>query len=206
MNDGRVRFFSSIRQQYHLLREERPWRVEVIPQRIQRISGEISALEQANRKLGEKTQSLSPDGVYIVIDTHTNRLYLRERDRVILDVVVSTGSGEVLLGPGGQKWIFDTPRGVFKVLRKIRNPVWTKPDWAFVEERTSIPSARSPERRVEGYLGEYALYIGDGYMIHGTLYTRMLGKSVTHGCIRLDDKDLESLYNAAKLGTTVYIY
>lgn len=202
----RARLFSSIRQQYHLFREERPWGVEVVQQRIQTISSEISRLEQANRKLREKIQNLSPDGVYIVVDTHTNRLYLRETDRVLLDAVVSTGSGEVLLGPRGQKWVFNTPRGVFKILRKVQNPVWTQPDWAFIEERKPIPPARSPRRLVEGYLGKYALYIGDGYMIHGTLYTRMLGKSITHGCIRLDDEDLETVYSAAEIGTRVYIY
>ena len=206
VNAVRGRLFSSILQQYYLFQEGRPWRVEVVQQRIQTISREISTLEQANRKLGEKIQSLSPDRAYIVVDTRTNRLYLRETDRIILDAMVSTGSGEILIGPRGQKWVFDTPRGVFRVLRKVRHPVWTKPDWAFVEEGESIPPARSPQRVVEGYLGEYALYIGDGYMIHGTLYTRTLGKSVTHGCIRLDDEDLEAVYSAAEVGTKVYVY
>ena len=120
--------------------------------------------------------------------------------------MVSTGSGEVLLGPRGRKWIFNTPKGIFRILRKARDPIWTKPDWAFVEEEETIPPARSSKRLIEGYLGEYALYIGDGYMIHGTLYTRTLGKSITHGCIRMDDEALEEVYRVAEVGTKVYIY
>jgi len=42
-----------------------------------------------------------------------------------------------------------------------------------------------------GVLGDYALGFGQGYFIHGTLYTRLLGRNVTHGCIRVADKDLE---------------
>ncbi|MCX5914317.1 MAG: L,D-transpeptidase, partial [Deltaproteobacteria bacterium] len=60
--------------------------------------------------------------------------------------------------------------------------------------------------RVEpGMLGDYALGFGDGYFIHGTLYTRLLGKNITHGCIRVGDRDLKTLYQSAPLGTKVFI-
>ncbi|MFH1008236.1 MAG: L,D-transpeptidase [Candidatus Latescibacterota bacterium] len=174
--------------------------------RIQTISREISTLEGANLRSEKKIRRLFPDRAYIVVDTRANRLYFREQHRVILDAVASTGSGAVLLGPRGQKWVFNTPKGIFRVQNKAAFPVWVKPDWAFIEESKPIPHARSIERVVEGYLGEYALYIGDEYMIHGTLYTRMLGKSVTHGCIRLNDDDLRVVYGAANIGTRIYIY
>ena len=43
-------------------------------------------------------------------------------------------------------------------------------------------------------------------MIHGTLYTRLLGRNVTHGCIRLGKEDLRAVWAAAPIGTPVYIY
>jgi L,D-transpeptidase YbiS len=55
-------------------------------------------------------------------------------------------------------------------------------------------------------LGDYALGFGDGYFIHGTLYTRLLGKNITHGCVRVGDQDLKILYQAATLGTRVLIF
>jgi L,D-transpeptidase YbiS len=55
-------------------------------------------------------------------------------------------------------------------------------------------------------LGAYGLYFGDGYIIHGTLYKRLLGRSVTHGCVRLGDEDLEAVYRAAPVGTPVYVF
>ena len=62
------------------------------------------------------------------------------------------------------------------------------------------------DRIEEGVLGDYALGIGNGYFIHGTLYTRLLGKPVTHGCIRVGDNDLKIIYKSAQIGTKVYIF
>ena len=62
------------------------------------------------------------------------------------------------------------------VQQKIKSPVWNKPDWAFVEDGVPIP--KDPAERVDTYsLGDYALNLGDGYLIHGTLYQRLLGRS-----------------------------
>ncbi|MGE4587261.1 MAG: L,D-transpeptidase, partial [Mangrovibacterium sp.] len=57
-----------------------------------------------------------------------------------------------------------------------------------------------------GVLGEYALSLGDGYLIHGTLYQRFLGLPVTHGCIRMNDGDLETVFKTLPVGARVFIY
>ena len=86
-----------------------------------------------------------------------------------------------------------------------RTPCGRKPDWAFVEEGQPIP--KNPADRLEyGSLGEYALYFGNGYMIHGTLYERLLGRAVSHGCIRVGRDDLRKVWATARLGTRIYIY
>jgi hypothetical protein len=147
-----------------------------------------------------------PRGPWIVIDQTHNRLRLMKGDDTVLEAPCSAGSGMVLKeGSGGRVWVFDTPRGRFEVLAKLANPVWRKPDWAFVEEGEPIP--RDPGDRLEyGSLGEYALYFGNGYMIHGTLYERLLGRPVSHGCVRLGRDPLREVYRQAPLGTPVYIY
>ncbi|MFN8060642.1 MAG: L,D-transpeptidase [Vicinamibacterales bacterium] len=167
---------------------------------------ELRELRGRDQKLRARIQATMPKGRFIVIDQTQNRLYVKEKDRTLVEAVCSAGSGMVLKeGSGGRTWVFDTPRGQFRVLSKISNPVWRKPDWAFVEEGKPIP--RDPGERLEyGTLGEYALYFGNGFMIHGTLYERLLGRSVSHGCIRLGREDLRKVYAAAPIGTPIFIY
>lgn len=164
-------------------------------------------LRDRERQLTARLKATAPRGVFIVIDQTHNRLYLKRDEDTLLEAVCSAGSGMVLKESTGKKrqWVFDTPRGSFEVLSKTADPVWLKPDWAFVEEGQPIP--KNPAERFDyGSLGEYALYFGNGYMIHGTLYERLLGRAVSHGCIRVGRDDLRKVWAAAKLGTRIYIY
>jgi L,D-transpeptidase YbiS len=168
---------------------------------------DVPKVEKNVQLLEKRMNGLLPKGPYIVIDTAENRLYLKNGNEVIRTAVVSCGSGVILEEPGGKKrsWVFDTPRGEFFVKSKITNPYWVKPDWAFIEEGEAIPKVM--EDRIEsGTLGDYALGFGQGYFIHGTLYTRLLGRNVTHGCVRVGDEDLKAVFKAVPVGAKIYIY
>jgi len=102
-------------------------------------------------------------------------------------------------------WVFDSPKGEYPIKSKIVNPIWVKPDWAFIEEGEEIPQ-KSEDRMESGMLGDYGLAFGDGYLIHGTLYTRLLGRNVSHGCVRVGDKDLEAVYKQTPIGTKVILF
>jgi L,D-transpeptidase YbiS len=166
----------------------------------------LAKLNAQNKQYVSALDKLSPAGTYVVVDQTQNRLYIMNDDKIVRTAVCSAGSGMVLKASGSsKKWVFDTPRGVFKVRNKISNPIWKKPDWAFAEEGKTLPT--NPADRFEsGTLGKYALYLEDGYMIHGTLYTRLLGRSVTHGCIRLGPEDLQAVWDAVPVGSSVYIF
>jgi L,D-transpeptidase catalytic domain len=188
------------------------WDFEPVPAREPAPAGARPTSREAVRLAGERERLQAalrrrvPRGTWIVIDQTHNRLRLMRGDETLLEAPCSAGSGMVLKeGAAGRVWVFDTPRGRFEVLSKTENPVWKKPDWAFVEEGEPIP--KDPAARLEyGSLGEYALYFGNGYMIHGTLYERLLGRPVSHGCIRLGREPLRLVYLTAPLGTPVYIY
>jgi len=157
-------------------------------------------------QLEKKLAGLAPKGVYITVDTVENKLRVMRGNETLRDALCSAGTGVVLEDPkSGKRWVFDSPRGVRKVLEKRKDPVWTMPDWAFIEEGEELPKNWS-DRIDKASLGDYALYLGDGYMIHGTLYQRYLGRNVTHGCIRLGDADLEYTYRNAPVGTLVFLY
>jgi L,D-transpeptidase YbiS len=166
----------------------------------------LKELQTRNSLLSNRMKALMPKGTYLVIDTAENRLYLMKDQKVQREVVVSCGSGDILEEPGGKRtWIFDTPRGEFHVSSKLVNPTWIKPDWAFIEEGERPPKNYN-ERIDNDTLGGYALGFGEGYFIHGTLYTRLLGRSVTHGCVRVGDKDLKDVFMTVPMGAKIYIY
>jgi L,D-transpeptidase YbiS len=169
-------------------------------------SREQQRLLAERARLASVMKSRVPRGAYIVIDQTHNNLRLMRGETLLLEAPCSAGSGMILKeGSRGRVWVFDTPRGVFEVLSRAENPVWRKPDWAFVEEGQPIP--RDPAERLEyGSLGEYALHFGDGYMVHGTLYERLIGRPVSHGCIRLGREPLRELWKSTAVGTPIYIY
>ena len=136
------------------------------------------ALERLKRKLDR----LTPSGAFLVINTTENSFKLYEKNRLVLNGLC------------------------FTVKNKMEDPVWRKPDWAFIEEGLEIPPPDDPLRFERGVLGDYALNLGHGYLIHGTLYQRLLGMPVTHGCIRLNDEDLSRIYHSLEVGSKVFIY
>ena len=164
------------------------------------------ALKAKNRALKARFEELRPKGVHIVVDTAGNTLLIKNGDRVVRKALVSSGSGNILADPSGERtWVFDTPRGEFTIKSKAKNPNWIKPDWAFIEEEQPIPK-NYKDRAEPGVLGDYALGFGNGYFLHGTLYTRLLGRNVTHGCVRIGDADLKALYETVPLGARIYLF
>lgn len=168
----------------------------------------IADLESQLQSLENALDRLRSDAPYMVIDTIHNRLQIRQEDRVLQESVCATGSGKVLLDPrSSTTWSFETPRGVRTIQRKVKDPIWAKPPWAFVEQDETPPVLPWAFNRLDSStLGKYALQLGDGYEIHGTLYPHLLGRHITHGCIRLNDEALEAAYKLTGLGHRVYIY
>lgn len=155
----------------------------------------------------DRLEKLLPPKPYIVVNTTTNRFSLRNGNGdTIRTGACSTGKDEILIVPNKKPIIFKTPKGLMTILNKRTSPVWTKPDWAFIEEGLPVPSARSSERFDANTMGDYALGLGNGYFIHGTLYQRFLGLPVTHGCVRIGDADLEVIYNTLSVGSKVFIF
>ena len=69
-----------------------------------------------------------------------------------------------------------------------------------------IPPYGTTARRYMGVLGTRRLELGDGYGIHGTDQPQSIGQSVSHGCVRMRNEDIERLYPMVAVGTPVYIY
>jgi len=167
---------------------------------------ELKSLTKKLDVLDKRMQRLTPGNAYLVINTTNNTFELYKNNQIIREGKCSTGSFISLEVDSTKSYLFETPKGVMTVQNKITNPVWTKPDWAFIEEGLPVPPQGHSSRREANVLGDYALKLGDGYMIHGTLYQRLIGSPVTHGCVRMLDGDLEEVYKTLPIGSKIFIY
>jgi lipoprotein-anchoring transpeptidase ErfK/SrfK len=97
---------------------------------------------------------------------------------------------------GKKGW--ETPTGEWYVMEKITNPGWT----SFKNGSVISPGKKNPlgERWI-GFWTDGKDVIG----FHGTPDTSSVGKAVSHGCVRMFDKDVKALFPMVKVGTTVKV-
>ena len=180
-------------------------RLNALQHGLDSVHADIWLLEDSLSRTTARPSRAAEDSLYLVVDTHTNKLFVRRGEALLRTCDAATGSNRSLSGER-QRWFFATPKGVMTVRDKRVDPVWVKPDWAFVEASEPVPPPNSPDRLVPGHLGEYALILGGGIMIHGTSDLGSLGRNVSHGCIRLGKEDLRYVYQATDIGAKVYIF
>ncbi|MDH4198249.1 MAG: L,D-transpeptidase, partial [Candidatus Aminicenantes bacterium] len=93
-------------------RKVKAWSAGAAAQKVS--AAEAKRLPAKVAGLTKRLKALTPRGIYILIDTAENRLYLKKGDQVVREAVVSCGSGGILKEPNGKRtWVFDTPRGQF---------------------------------------------------------------------------------------------
>ncbi len=120
--------------------------------------------------------------------------------------------------PADELWVFpvamgrfgwETPLGETSIKEKRKDPVWFVPESiqiAMEEKGVYLPDvmAAGPMNP----LGKYALRTGlskGTILIHGTNKPDSIGRSVSSGCIRMFNEDVEKLFNTVKIGTPVKI-
>jgi len=92
-----------------------------------------------------------------------------------------------------------TPTGSFKVTDKVVDPTYYGPDGIIKNDDPQNP------------LGERWLAISDdagtlqGYGIHGTIDPQSIGKEESRGCVRLQNGDIDNLYDLLSVGSEVII-
>ena len=94
--------------------------------------------------------------------------------------------------------------GSFRITRKVVNPTWT-PTAEMRRENPSLPRM-VPGGHPRNPLGVRALYVGNTlYRLHGTDAPWLIGEAVSHGCVRMFNKDVIDLYNRVPVGTKVLV-
>jgi len=148
---------------------------------------------------------------YVVVHLAENRVYVFEGERAIWSAPAGTGTG-FHLQSGDHQWKFSTPRGMMRVRRMEKDPLWEAPDWHYLEKGLTPPPQNDPSRTMRGVMGSTAIYLGDGIAIHGTNQPQLLmnpdpdKRRVSHGCIRLTNENARELMHMVEVGTPVLIY
>ncbi len=151
------------------------------------------------------------EGRYVVVHLAENRVFVFQGRRAIWSAPAGTGTG-FRLATGEHDWKFSTPRGLFRVRRAEKDPLWEAPDWYYVERGLPIPPADDPARVMRGIMGNTAIFLGDGIAIHGTDRPELLlnpdpeARRVSHGCIRLTNEAARTLMHMVDVGTPVLIF
>ena len=137
---------------------------------------------------------------------------LRDRRRVLLlEGGALHESFPVAIGMSG----WETPTGRFKVLEKIDNPVWVHP---VSGDRVADQSSANPlgshwigfhrDCRGRAALNRDPLITIKGCTstgFHGTPHRWTVGRAVSHGCVRLLNENVRTLYGQVRLGTPVTV-
>ena len=106
---------------------------------------------------------------------------------------------------GRQEW--NTPHGATKIVAKVKDPNWYPPE-SIREEHAEAGDIlpKVVPAGPDNPLGAFKLQLGlPGYLIHGTNKPYGIGMRVTHGCIRMYPKDVESIFSMVPVGTEVFI-
>lgn len=142
-------------------------------------------------------QKLSDTGESIILNLAEFRLYhfLPEKKMVRAYTV----------GIGREGW--QTPVTDGKVVGMTPNPSWTPPASIRAEHAAIgdiLPAVVRPGP--DNPLGKYAVKLSiPGYLFHGSNKILGFGMRVSHGCVRLNDGDIEELALSVKPGTPVRI-
>ena len=94
--------------------------------------------------------------------------------------------------------------GTFRITRKAVAPRWT-PTPEMRAENPKLPLfVRGGDPK--NPLGTHALYIGNTlYRIHGTDAPWLIGQNVSHGCIRMYNRDVKDLFRRVRVGAKVIV-
>jgi L,D-transpeptidase ErfK/SrfK len=127
------------------------------------------------------------DNLRLVLKRSQRRVFVYKNDKVINSYPVAVGK------PG-----WETPLGEFKVLTMELNPIFK----SFKSGRVIPPGPDNPLGvRWIGIWTDGATQLG----FHGTNEPELIGQAVSHGCIRMMNKDVVKLYAQVKNGTPVQV-
>ncbi len=157
-------------------------------------------------------------GTMLIIPSHYILPYIRQKNPLYHGIIINSAEMRLYyfpehsktvytypVGIGRQSW--ETPTGLMKITKKIKNPWWYVPKSvreASALEGITLPLKMSPGP--ENPLGKYVIMLSmPHYLIHGTNTPSGVGRRSSAGCIRMYPEDIEQLFSMVRSNTRVAI-
>jgi lipoprotein-anchoring transpeptidase ErfK/SrfK len=143
----------------------------------------------------ESEQILS-DSLHPVALTYQPQLVVDLSDRQVALYSNGVLQARYDIAIGREGW--ETPAGEFQILNMRENPVWQNPI-----SREIVPSSTDNPlgSRWIGFWTDGKHQIG----FHGTNQDQLIGQAVSHGCVRMREADIQTLFNQVAIGTPVVV-
>ncbi|TVP68981.1 MAG: L,D-transpeptidase [Leptolyngbya sp. LCM1.Bin17] len=146
-----------------------------------------NSLTRLTTMLSHAPTTLITANTRIEISLSQRQLVLYQNETVQAEFPVAIGQDE-----------WQTPVGEF-VVRDMRvDPVWRHP---ITQEAVQSGPTNPLGSRWIGFAIEGEYHIG----IHGTNQEDSIGEAVSHGCVRMFDHDIQSLYSRVTVGTPLVV-
>jgi lipoprotein-anchoring transpeptidase ErfK/SrfK len=118
----------------------------------------------------------------VLVSVSDRKLAVLENGKIIRTFAVSVGAR-----------VTPSPTGEFQIVNRLANPTYYHPG-------TVIPP------RNDNPIGPRWIGLSQkGFGIHGTNQPRSIGHAASHGCIRLNNRDILQLFQMVSVGDTVSI-
>ena len=123
---------------------------------------------------------------FLIVNKANNKLAYVKGGKVEEIIDVATGKTNDL-----------TPEGLFTVVVKAKNPYYRKKDIPGGDPRNPLGS------RWIGFDAQGT--DGRTYGVHGTNAPWSIGRYISNGCIRMENKNVERLYEKVPIGTKILV-
>ncbi|MGB3136663.1 MAG: L,D-transpeptidase [Nodosilinea sp.] len=137
--------------------------------------------------MAQAPDTLMTANTRVVISLSQRRLTLYQNDDVRDEFTVAIGQDD-----------WQTPVGEFAVRDMRTDPLWQHP----ITKEAVAPGPSNPlGSRWIGFWTQGKYFIG----IHGTNQETLIGEAVSHGCVRMLERDIQTLYSYVKIGTPIKV-
>ena len=146
--------------------------------------------------LGEPSQYLPQPELIPESKLQKTRLVLKLSERRVYFYEDNQVQGSYPVAIGRDGW--ETPTGSFEVIQMVTYPTWQHP---FTGELIPPGPDNPLGVRWIGFAVKGENYIG----FHGTPNEELIGQAVSHGCVRMRNEDVVSLFEQVEMGTPVMV-